>query len=308
MFHVPCVRVDVPPEADREVSGESLDRLGWVLSMLVRSPSGRLHLALTGASIDALMRHHPELAMPIRALANEGRLDLACTPHDAAMLPFLPEAEIERQLLLQEHAVALALDLQPRRELMWPTALAVSEVVLRVAARLDFSVVMVDADSIPDIDAREGRRIDVAEGRPGLHLLPVARRPALTMADARFATVMLELSEPSPDLSRLFDALTRRRCLFAQDLPGLVPTGPTTRPFPWAAAEGLAAERSQIVERLSNRLTAMETAGLSALPARRSSRAGLDRALRGSRWFPKAMIDDLDALERQLGQAPHTSA
>jgi hypothetical protein len=202
MFWAPCVRVDFPIGAPSHEVRWYAAALDPIVTAIEASEVTMTSLAISGAALLAFDRHGLKpLIDRIAELAADRRIELAATAAHGGLLPLMPEEEAQRQILINDSINRMYFGDAFRPVCLWPPMLAISQKVVKMAARLGFSSLLVDEAAMRIWPAVwPGNRIDFVEHQPGLFLLPSSRRASRAFERGSIR-VRADLEQLSPDLS-----------------------------------------------------------------------------------------------------------
>ncbi len=99
------------PGVIRQAAIESYD---YLLTLLEKYPRCRLTLNIAGVLVEQLETIAPELLVSLQSLVARGRVELTGSAKYHALLPLLPVAEAERQILLNQETLSRYFNFQPR--------------------------------------------------------------------------------------------------------------------------------------------------------------------------------------------------
>jgi hypothetical protein len=190
MLLVVCFRLDFPVDADSVTVRFAHDRLEGLVSLLERNRSALVNLAISSAALAGLQREgFDEVLTRTRALAYDRRIELMGTAAHGALLPLLPEKEIERQLALNSEANRVCFGDLYRPETLWPPELACSSKLAQVAEAEGYSSVLVDESAMRVWPAAwQWDRVDALAGRPGFFAIPSSRAASARLQQGAITT------------------------------------------------------------------------------------------------------------------------
>lgn len=270
-----CVRIDLPIDAPRSLTERTNGRLTSWLTALESEGVAHVSLALSGAALACLEREGFGASLRrIGVLVDARRIELLGTPAHGALLPLLPDAEIRRQLQLNNAANRRWFGDSYRAECLWPTELAASHKVAAVATELGFSCMLVDEAALRVWPGPwPANRIDALTGLPGFFAIPSNRAASARLAAGRVTDRHeLEAFVPPPTT-----ALQERYLVAALELsetqsPSVLPDGL------------LARARSVTMQELLKKVSLAGTTSL--LPtSRRSTMEEVSQGLPFADWF-----------------------
>ncbi len=134
----------------------------------------------------------------IRALLKSGNIEITGSAKYHAFLPLLPEAEIERQIMLNEEGLTKYFGKDWKRGGFFPPEMAYSEKVARVAKKLGYKWIIVDEVAFPKDKKMERDTLYTVDGLDDFYVFFRERNFSFKILSAQqsFVSSLLRFLEP----------------------------------------------------------------------------------------------------------------
>ncbi len=123
----------------------------------ISNPNFKINVNINGCLSELLWKHgHRDVIENIKALAEEGKLEFTGSAKYHCFLPYLPEKEIERQIILNHNTNKKIFGKIYQPKCFFPPEMAYSEKVAKVVSKLGYKFILLDeisyngkTDSVP---------------------------------------------------------------------------------------------------------------------------------------------------------------
>lgn len=170
----------------KRVSEESYRK---VFKGLLKSPNARLTLNITGVLLELLEKYEcADVIDDLRKLVANGQIELTGSAKFHALLPFLPESEIIRQIQLNEKTLRHYFGADLKLKGFFPPEMAFSSKLLPILAKLGYEWIIVDEMSFPRGKEIHYDRIYEAAGKAKIKMFFRERRMSWVILSGQVGT------------------------------------------------------------------------------------------------------------------------